>query len=82
MATPTKEPIKVSRPISRKLSIAVGLLCFAAFIIQGLGRTWGFEAVSEQITQTALLFAGGINIYFLGSTAQKEISEAEDEKNN
>lgn len=78
MATTPK--IKIPSSISRKLSIAVGLLCFAAFIVQGLGRTWGFEAVSEQITQTALLFAGGINIYFLGSTAQKEIEEGKDGK--
>ena len=81
MAT-TKNTVKVSASISRKLSVAVGLLCFAAFIVQGLGRTWGFEAISEQITQTALLFAGGINIYFLGSTAQKEISEKQDGTNN
>lgn len=77
-----KSPVKVPASISRKLSIAVGLLCFAAFIVQGLGSTWGFEAVSEQITQTALLFAGGINIYFLGSTTQKEITEGEQHENN
>ena len=81
MAT-TKNTVKVSASISRKLSVAVGLLCFAAFIVQGLGSTWGFEAISEQITRTALLFAGGINIYFLGSTAQKEISEKQDGTNN
>lgn len=77
-----KSSIKIPATISRKLSIAVGLLCFAAFIVQGLGSTWGFEAISEQITQTALLFAGGINIYFLGSTAQKEISEKQDGTND
>lgn len=68
------QPIKTSVSVQRKLSIAVGLLSFAAFIIQGLSQTWGFQSVGEQITQTALLVSGGINLYFLGSTTQK-ISE-------
>lgn len=68
------QPIKTNISIQRKLSIAVGLLSFAAFIIQGLSTTWGFQSVGEQIVQTALLFSGGINLYFLGSTTQK-ISE-------
>lgn len=67
--------IKTPKKITRKLSLAVGLLSFAAFIIQGLGTTWGFESVGNQITQTALLFSGGINVFFLGSTTQKEIGE-------
>lgn len=62
---------------TRKLSIAVGLLSFAAFIVQGLGSTWGFDEVAKQITQTALLFSGGINIYFLGITSQKDIDDKE-----
>lgn len=74
------QTIKTPTSVSRKLSIAVGLLCFVAFIVQGLSSTWGFEALGEQLTQTALLFAGGINIYFLGSTAQKEITEQNNEK--
>lgn len=73
------QTIKTSMSVSRKLSIAVGLLAFAAFVIQGLSETWGFEAIGKQIVQTALLFSGGINIYFLGTTAQKEITEKEDE---
>lgn len=73
-------PIKTSMSVSRKLSIAVGLLAFGAFIIQGLSETWGFEPIGKQIVQTALLFSGGINIYFLGTTAQKQITENEDEK--
>lgn len=73
-------PIKTTMSVSRKLSIAVGLLAFAAFVIQGLSETWGFEAVGKQIVQTALLFSGGINIYFLGTTAQKEITEKEDDE--
>ena len=68
-------PIKTSMSVTRKLSIAVGLLSFAAFIVQGLGDTWGFGQVGEQLTQTALLFSGGINIFFLGNSVQKNIEE-------
>ena len=73
------QPVKVSMSTTRKLSIAVGLLSFAAFIIQGLSRSWGFEPVGEQIVDTCLLFSGGINIFFLGNTVQKNI---EDKKQN
>lgn len=69
------QPIKTSISVQRKLSIAVGLLSFAAFIIQGLSTTWGFQSIGEQITQTALLFSGGINLYFLGATTQKITEE-------
>lgn len=69
--------MKLKTKTTRQLSIAVGLLSFAAFIIQGLGSTWGFENVAKQITQTALLFSGGINIYFLGITSQKNNTEKE-----
>ena len=69
--------MKLKKKTTRQLSIAVGLLSFTAFIIQGLGSTWGFEEVGKQITQTALLFSGGINIYFLGITAQKNNSDRE-----
>lgn len=73
--------IKTSKKMTRKLSTAVGLLSFAAFIIQGLGTTWGFDALAQQLTQTALLVSGAINLFFLGSTTQKNIQEAEDGKN-
>lgn len=71
--------MKLNKKTTRQLSIAVGLLSFMAFIVQGLGTTWGFEEVAKQITQTALLFSGGINIYFLGITNQKNITEKENE---
>lgn len=73
------QQIKTTKKITRKLSTAVGLLSFAAFIVQGLGTTWGFDAVAQQITQTALLFSGAINVFFLGSTSQKNIDEKEKE---
>lgn len=69
------QQIKTTKKVTRKLSFAVGFLSFAAFVVQGLGTTWGFESVAQQITQTALLFSGAINIFFLGSTAQKGIDE-------
>ena len=73
------QPVKTSISVQRKLSIAVGLLSFAAFIIQGLGETWGFSGVAKQIVQTALLFSGVINLYFLGSTTQKIAEEKKKE---
>ena len=75
--TQNYQTIKASKKITRKLSIAVGLLSFAAFVIQGLAKTWGFEPVGEQIVQTALVFSGAINIFFLGDTTRKEINEKE-----
>ena len=69
--------MKLKKKTTRQLSIAVGLLSFTAFIIQGLGSTWGFEEIGKQLTQTALLFSGGINIYFLGITAQKNNADKE-----
>lgn len=72
--------MKLKKKTTRQLSIAVGLLSFTAFIIQGLGSTWGFEEIGKQLTQTALLFSGGINIYFLGITAQK--NSVDKEKDN
>lgn len=71
--------MKLKKSITRQLSIAVGLLSFTAFVVQGLGTTWGFEEVAKQITQTALLFSGGINIYFLGVTNQKNNADKEKE---
>lgn len=73
--------IKTTKKITRKLSTAVGLLSFVAFIVQGLGTTWGFESVAQQLTQTALLFSGAINVFFLGTTTQKNITEKSDDEN-
>lgn len=75
------QPIKTNITTQRKLSIAVGLLSFAAFVIQGLGDTWGFAGVAHQIVQTCLLVSGGINLYFLGSTVQKITEEDKNGKN-
>lgn len=72
----------LKKKTTRQLSIAVGLLSFTAFVIQGLGTTWGFEELAKQITQTALLFSGGINIYFLGVTNQKNNSDKEKQDDN
>lgn len=71
--------MKLNKSTARQLSIAVGLLSFSAFVVQGLGSTWGFEELAKQITQTALLFSGGINIYFLGVTNQKNNADKEKE---
>lgn len=70
--------MKLKKKTTRQLSIAVAILSFTAFIVQGLGPTWGFEELSKQITQTFLLFVGGINIYFGGVSSQKNIAEKEE----
>lgn len=77
--------MKLKTSTTRQLSIAVGYLAFCALVIQGLGPIWGFEAVAKQLVSTALLFAGGINIYFLGvsshkNTVDKEKSDEESSK--
>lgn len=72
--------IPTSKKLTRRLSVATGLLSFFAFIIQGLSTTWGFPEVGQQIVQTCLLVSGGISVYFLGSTVQK--NEADKEKEN
>lgn len=69
------QPIETTISTARKLSIAVGVLSFIAFVVQGLGDTWGFGPVAEQITQTCLLISGGVSVYFLGSTTQKITEE-------
>lgn len=69
--------MQLKKKTTRQLSVAVGLLSFIAFIIQGLGSTWGFEELSKQLVQTALLFSGGVNIYFLGVTNQKNNADRE-----
>lgn len=74
--------MKLKKKTTRQLSIAVGLLSFAAFVIQGMGDTWGFSEVGKQITQTCLLVSGGINIYFLGVTNQKNNEDKEKEHEN
>lgn len=74
----TVQPIETSISTAKKLSLTVGILSFCAFIVQGLGQTFGFSGVAEQLTQTFLLFAGGINIWFLGSTSQKITQEKKD----
>ena len=73
------QTIKTSKKLTTKLSIAVGLLSFAAFVVGQLSQTWGFAEVGEQITQTALIFSGAINIFFLGDTTRKETERKNEE---
>ena len=70
--------MKLEKKTTRQLSIAVGLLSFGAFVVQGLGDIWGFAAVAKQLTSTALLF--GVNIYFLGVTNQKNDQDKKESK--
>nr|DAV92254.1 MAG TPA: hypothetical protein [Bacteriophage sp.] len=72
--------MKLEKKTTRQLSIAVGLLSFGAFVVQGLGDIWGFAAIAKQLTSTALLFAGGVNVYFLGVTNQKNNQDRKEAK--
>ena len=74
------QPIKTSISVQRKLSIATGLLSFTAFIVQGLGNTFGFEPVAAQIVDVCLLFSGGFSIYFGATTTQKITEEKKAEE--
>ena len=72
--------MKISSKTNKQLSIAVGLLSFGAFVVQGLGDIWGFAAVAKQLTSTALLIGAAVNLYFLGSTSQKAISQEKEKQ--
>ena len=72
--------MKLEKKTTRQLSIAVGLLSFGAFIVQGLGDIWGFAAVAKQLSATALLVSGGVSVYFLGVTSQKNNQDKKGEK--
>lgn len=72
--------MELEKKTTRKLSIAVGLLSFGAFIIQGLGDIWGFAAVAKQLSATALLVSGGVSVYFLGVTSQKNTQDKKQAK--
>lgn len=72
--------MKLEKKTTRQLSIAVGLLSFGAFIVQGLGEIWGFAAVAKQLSATALLISGGVSVYFLGVTSQKNNQDRKESK--
>lgn len=72
--------MKLEKKTTRQLSIAVGLLSFGAFIVQGLGEIWGFAAVAKQLSATALLVSGGVSVYFLGVTSQKNNQDRKESK--
>ena len=72
--------MKLEKKTTRQLSIAVGLLSFGAFVVQGLGDIWGFAAVAKQLSATALLISGGVSVYFLGVTSQKNNQDRKESK--
>lgn len=72
------QQIKTSISTQRKLSLAAGILSALATFVSIIGPTWGFEGVSQQITQTLCAATTVINLYFAGSTGQK-IVEAKNE---
>jgi hypothetical protein len=71
--------MKLKTKTTRQLSMAVGIMSFVAFVVMGLGDTWGFSATAKQITNTIFLVSGGVNVYFLGVTHNKNTTEAKNE---
>ena len=56
---------------NKKISIALGILTAIAAAVLILGDTWGFPALAKQIFASITGIAAIVNVYFLGSTAEK-----------
>lgn len=67
--------MNLSASTNKKLSLAVGVLTFVAAAFLLLGDTWGFSALAKQIFASITGITALINLYFLGSTAQKITEE-------
>lgn len=63
--------MKLSASNNKKLSLAVGVLTFIAAAFLLLGDQWGFSPLAKQIFTSITGITALINLYFLGSTAQK-----------
>ena len=67
--------MKLKASTNKKISIALGLLTAIAAVVLVLGDTWGFQALAKQIFASITGVASIVNVYFLGSTAQKVSGE-------
>lgn len=56
---------------NKKISVALGFLTAAAAAVLILGDTWGFAPLAKQIFASITGVAAIVNVYFLGSTAEK-----------
>jgi hypothetical protein len=71
--------MKLKSSITKQLSIASGALSFIVFLMVGWGDIWGFGPVAKQIAMSLSIVQSGISFYFLGSTHNKIITEAQNE---
>lgn len=63
--------MKLKASTNKKISIALGILTAVAASVLILGDTWGFAALAKQIFASITGITAIVNVYFLGSTAQK-----------
>lgn len=71
------ETIEVSMTTKQKLSVAVGVLSLAAFLISHVSKTWGMGAWADQFVETMLVVSSALSVYFGCSTVQKHQDEKE-----
>lgn len=67
--------MKLKASTNKKISIALGILTFVAAFIVLQGGIWGFDELAKQIFTAITGTTALVNIYFLGSTAQKVTEE-------
>lgn len=56
---------------NKKISMALGILTVIGLAVVLYGDIWGFQALAKQIFGTISGTASLMNVYFLGSTAEK-----------
>ncbi|KUF08434.1 hypothetical protein [Leucobacter sp. G161] len=63
--------MKLKASTNKKISVALGVLTAIAACVLILGDTWGFPALAKQIFASITGMTAIVNVYFLGSTAEK-----------
>lgn len=63
--------MKFDKSTNQKISLAMGVLSFLAAFVLFQGDTWGFPALAKQIFASITGTISLVNMYFLGSTAEK-----------
>nr|DAF05708.1 MAG TPA: hypothetical protein [Caudoviricetes sp.] len=63
--------MKFDKSTNQKISLAMGILSFFAAFVLFQGDTWGFSPLAKQIFSSITGTISLVNMYFLGSTAEK-----------